>query len=280
MKETQKEKVRVPTGGNPRPTGAGVGLPGGLGFLAGLLLTVIFVRSGWSPGWLAPVNQIQDAMHGMAGSLAADPTDLGQVQREVANALQRDPGLYLRVDNALGMLLTREVIRERFLSRDVSILKPTLEKLSELETAAAYAQELRQRVPVIMRKLARDFGERWPALYRYLQRRYPGADDLELLRHVEADPTARVLLSPASTAPIVFIVPTPSAVTISIESAGAASFPFLKTDLPAGDYRMHWNYRDGGGQRLDCQRDCAFHVHLNGRPYASGPIPPRTALPR
>ncbi len=162
--------------------------------MVGALLTLLYMKTGYTPP--APLQlpgKLNSLPHQlMAGFLLEDPqATLVQRQRAVATLIKHDPEYFVTIDNSIGNQFTSKAINT-VADRKTAMLKGygrAIDKVLDGDKYPAIRKYLERRYGVadraaLRRKMVAEELRKEAFLYRILKTRFSGASDEEIARRI------------------------------------------------------------------------------------------------
>ncbi|HIG42898.1 MAG: hypothetical protein ABGY96_22585 [bacterium] len=245
------------------------------GIVLAIILASLYVKTGFQlPFYFLPAHKAKSTVVGLVTSLFVDEKELDELQREIALKIGENPNFYIEMDDALDNTFTEEIIWETVIRRKLLLLQIDAKNLQK--------QLDRGKFPALEESLNRlltnmvDLTEAESYLvYDYLQGRFPGYSDREIIDALISMSQSELLEMPQSPlSRIVFWLRTSSAVKLEIYDTSLRNVKTLIDQaLPAGKYRVYWDYTDNSGSSVD--KDQAYHYKLllNGDERKTKTIP-------
>ena len=268
--------------GGERGRGKSVSMRGSGGPLGGaavgIVLALLYVKFGFAlPAWLSPVKEIEGLVVATAAALATDGSELAELQRGIALEIGRDPEYYTRIDNALGQFITAEVTWRERTKRDLMLLRGTARQLAE--QSADRSGPLRASMERLLGSLVRRTKAERALAYDFLRLRFPGMTDAEIVAQLTTISVVDLLQITYPSAPIVFTSPGRGLVTLEVRAeSGERVATLLDAELPAGQYRVYWDYRDASGKPRPTDGEYTFALQREGELVRSGRLEPPKAV--
>lgn len=232
--------------------------------IVGVVLSALYVKLGWTPPvWLQPAERAKGAFITMLTSVLTDDNDLTELQREIAVTIQQDPGYYTSIDDALGKFITEEIVWRERTKRTLKLLQDYVKNLDRV--SGSDSSWIDQSVERLLLRLPGETREEKRLAYKYLQRRFPGHSDSEIVDELRRVTLSDLFQMKFPSSRVVFALAAHSTTKIDIYDASRQKIrTLIDADLPAGQYRLYWDFTNDDGETLSRNAAYSYKIFVDG----------------
>ncbi|MGD2119903.1 MAG: hypothetical protein PVG66_16210 [Chromatiales bacterium] len=239
------------------------------GLLGGILLAIVYIKFGFSlPGWLQPAETFQQGLTWRLASLTVDDNNLEELQREIALQMQ-DPDFYVASDNALGGFITQELVWRDKTVRSLTLLRAEVNNLRRL--SADQHEGIKNSIQRLLQNLPAETRQEKQLLSDFLRLRFPQASDAQIIDQISKLSLPELLQMPVFATTIIFLTDATANYSVKLfDETGQNIKTLLKGELPAGKYRLYWDFTNDEGRPVDRHLSYRYEIQRGGLPVRSG----------
>ena len=270
-----KTKVKNKKVGNSSFTGGTI-----FGIIITVVLSSLYIKTGRQlPFFLQPIQKIKSTANMFAASLIVDEKKLDELQREIAIQMSENPNSFIEIDDALDNFLTEEFIWTKKLKRRLMLLQKKTRMIKQTMDSGRYPS-LGSSFDRVLHDIPSSTAEESYLVYNYLQRRFPGYSDQEMVEKITSMELTELLQMPKyPSAKIIFGMGQSSLVKLEIFDNDAQKVKTLMNhQLPAGKYRVYWNYTDNNETRISSSLTYKYKLLFDGHERRTQTIPIPSAV--